>query len=158
MSFIFVCLEQTWRGHRVTSLRKIGENGCQKNGIFSPNEPSQFGMCILAYSGENSHCRIKYDLLPYSTDVLCDRVICFLLWNLCFCGGLTLRASLGAQWEELPTLQETRVQSLNSGSIPESGRSPGVGSGNPLLYSFLENSMDRGAWQAMVHRVAKSQQ
>ena len=33
-------------------------------------------------------------------------------------------------------------------SIPGSGRSPGVGNGNPLLYSFLENSMDRGAWWA----------
>ena len=32
------------------------------------------------------------------------------------------------------------------GSIPESGRSPGEGNGNPLQYSCLENSMDRGAW------------
>ena len=45
----------------------------------------------------------------------------------------------------------------DTGSIPESGRYPGVGNGNPLWYSFLENSMDRGAWQAMVHRVTKSQ-
>ena len=43
------------------------------------------------------------------------------------------------------------------GSISGSGRSPGVGICNPLQYSFLENSMDRGAWQATVHRVAKSQ-
>ena len=42
-------------------------------------------------------------------------------------------------------------------SIPGSGRSSGEGNGNPLQYSFLENSMDRGAWQATVHRVAKSQ-
>ena len=42
------------------------------------------------------------------------------------------------------------------GLIPGSGRSPGGGSGNPLLYSCLENSMDRGAWQAMVHGVTKS--
>ena len=34
----------------------------------------------------------------------------------------------------------------DAGSIPGSGRCPGVGSGNPLLYSCLENSMDRGAW------------
>ena len=44
-----------------------------------------------------------------------------------------------------------------AGSIPGSGRSPGVGNGNPLLYSFLGNSMDRGAWRAVVHGVAKSQ-
>ena len=43
------------------------------------------------------------------------------------------------------------------GLIPGLGRSPGEGNGNPLQYSFLENSMDRGAWQATVHRVAKSQ-
>ena len=42
-------------------------------------------------------------------------------------------------------------------SIPGLGRPPGEGSGYPLLYSWLENSMDRGAWQATVHRVAKSQ-
>ena len=37
------------------------------------------------------------------------------------------------------------------------GRSPGGGHGNPLQYSWLENPMDRGAWRATVHRVAKSQ-
>ena len=42
------------------------------------------------------------------------------------------------------------------GSIPELGRSPGWGHGNPLQYSCLENPMDRGARQATVHRVAKS--
>ena len=42
------------------------------------------------------------------------------------------------------------------GSIPESGRSPGGGHGNPLQYSCLENPMERGAWRATVHRVAKS--
>ena len=42
------------------------------------------------------------------------------------------------------------------GSIPGSGRSPGEGNGNPLQYSCLENPMDRGAWWAIVHRVAKS--
>ena len=42
------------------------------------------------------------------------------------------------------------------GSTSGSGRSPG-GHGNPLQYSYLENPMDRGAWQATVHRVAQSQ-
>ena len=42
------------------------------------------------------------------------------------------------------------------GSIPGSGRSPGGGNGSPLQYSGLENSMDRGAWVATVHRVARS--
>ena len=42
------------------------------------------------------------------------------------------------------------------GLIPELGRSPGKGNGNPLQYSCLENSMDRGAWRAAVHGVSKS--
>ena len=42
-------------------------------------------------------------------------------------------------------------------SIPELGGSPGGGNGNPFQYSCLENSTDRGAWWATVHRVAKSQ-
>ena len=41
------------------------------------------------------------------------------------------------------------------GSIPGSGRSPGGGHGNPLQCSYLENPMDRGAWQATVHGVTK---
>ena len=39
------------------------------------------------------------------------------------------------------------------GSIPELERSPGGGNGNPLQYSGLENTMDREAWRATVHRV-----
>jgi len=45
----------------------------------------------------------------------------------------------------------------NTGLIPGSGRSPGEENGNPLQYSCLDNSMDRGDWQAIVHGVAKSQ-
>jgi len=41
-------------------------------------------------------------------------------------------------------------------SIPGLGRSPGEGNGNPLQYSYLENSTDRGAWQAKVHGFSKS--
>jgi len=44
----------------------------------------------------------------------------------------------------------------DAGSIPGSGRSPGGGYGNPLQYSCLQNPMDRGAWRATVHAVAKS--
>ena len=43
------------------------------------------------------------------------------------------------------------------GLIPGPGRSPGEGNGNPLQYSCLENPMDREAWQATVHGIAKSQ-
>ena len=40
-------------------------------------------------------------------------------------------------------------------SIPRSGKSPGGGHGNPFLYSCLENSMDRGAWQATLHGITE---
>ena len=47
-------------------------------------------------------------------------------------------------------MQETGIQALGQED------SPGEGNGNPLQYSWLENSMDRGAWQATVHGVSKS--
>ena len=44
-----------------------------------------------------------------------------------------------------------------AGSVPELGKSPGGGHGNSLHYSCLVNPMDRGAWWAVVHRIAKNQ-
>ena len=43
----------------------------------------------------------------------------------------------------------------DAGSVPGLGRSPGGANGNPLQYSYLGNLMNRGAWQATVHEVAK---
>ena len=75
------------------------------------------------------------------------------------------------QWAKWPLLTENRgflggsvVKNLPAnagdmgdvGSKPGSRRSPGGGNGNPLQYSCLENLMDRGAWCATVHRVAKA--
>ena len=48
------------------------------------------------------------------------------------------------------------VQFRRTSSVPGLGKSPGEGNGYPLQYSFLENSMDRGSWQATVHRVTES--
>ena len=53
--------------------------------------------------------------------------------------------------------EESACDAGDPGSITGSGRSPGEGNGNLLWYSCLENSMDRGAWWATVHGVAKSQ-
>ena len=58
-----------------------------------------------------------------------------------------------------PGGSEVKASAYNAGdpySIPGLGRSPGEGNGNPLQYSCRENPMDRGAWQATVHGVAKS--
>ena len=58
-----------------------------------------------------------------------------------------------------PGSSEGKASACNAGdlgSIPGSGRSPREGNGNPLQYSCLENPMDREAWQATVHGIAKS--
>ena len=52
--------------------------------------------------------------------------------------------------------KESACNAGDPGSIPESGRPPGEGNGNPLQYTFLENFMDRGAGQTVVHGTAKS--
>ena len=57
-----------------------------------------------------------------------------------------------------PSGAEVKAPACNVGdlgSIPGSGRSPGEENGNPLLYSCLENPVDRGAWRASVHKVAR---
>ena len=57
-------------------------------------------------------------------------------------------------------ISDGKASACNAGDlglIPGSGRHPGEGNGNPLQYSCPENSMDRGAWWAIVHEVAKSQ-
>ena len=51
--------------------------------------------------------------------------------------------------------KESACNAGDQGSVPGLGRSPGGGNGNPLQYSCLEDSMDRGAWRATVHGVAK---
>ena len=51
--------------------------------------------------------------------------------------------------------KESACSAGDLGSIPGRGRSPEEGNGNPLQYSCLENSMDRGAWWATVHGVAE---
>jgi len=52
--------------------------------------------------------------------------------------------------------KESACNARELGLIPRSRRSPGEGNGNPLQYSCLENPINRGAWWATVHGVAKS--
>ena len=63
---------------------------------------------------------------------------------------LISKSEIGSVVKNLP------ASAGNLGSIPGLGRSPGGGNGNPLQYSCLENPMDRGAWQAIVHEVTKT--
>ena len=72
--------------------------------------------------------------------------------------GQNLRTkSRGSQISlQIKNLPMDAGDSRDEGLIPGSRRSPGEGNGNLLQYSWLQNSMDRGAWQAIVHRLAKS--
>ena len=70
---------------------------------------------------------------------------------------VTLDEGASSVTQLVKNLPANAEDSRDAGSIPESGRSPGVGNGNLLQYSSLENSMDRGAWWATAHGVAKSQ-
>ena len=78
------------------------------------------------------------------------------MWEVCEDRGpvyLVLGFPGGASGKELP---ENAGDIRDMGSVPGWGRSPGEGHGNPLQYSCLETPMDRGAWQATFHGVAKS--
>ena len=85
-------------------------------------------------------------------------VVYHLQWNISSRRGFLSCSALIFFWvslvaqtvKDLPAIQQTGVRSLSSED------SPGEGNGNPLQYSYLENSMDRGAWRAAVHGVAQS--
>ena len=63
---------------------------------------------------------------------------------------------LGENFSDGSVVKAPPANTGDVSSIPGSGRSPGEGNGSTHQYSCLENSMDRGPWQAVVHRVAKT--
>ena len=68
-----------------------------------------------------------------------------------------LPGGAGGKITRLPMQETLSIPGLGRmGPVPGSGRSPGGGHSNPFQYSCLETAMDRGAWWARVHRVAKS--
>ena len=67
------------------------------------------------------------------------RTLCSLFWG--FAGGSDDK--------------ESAYNTGDTGLIPGSGRSPREGNGNPLQYSFLDNTMDRGAWRATIYGVTR---
>ena len=103
--------------------------------------------------------------------------LCFVCWDLLSCGSINSRATepvfgvltdmvtiVKGQWlSRAPRgfsggslVKNLPANAGDMGSIPGSGRSPGEGNDSPLQYSCLGNPMDRGAWWATVHGVAKS--
>ena len=84
--------------------------------------------------------------VPSYRTVSMDTSVCTMDTSVCRASSISLVVQMVSS---LPAVQE--------GSVPGSGRSPAEGNGSPLKYSCLENPMDRGAWRAAVHGVAKSQ-
>ena len=81
---------------------------------------------------------------------------CPLFWGEFICVCVYLRILGLPQWLSSKGSAYNAGESGDTDLIPGSGRSPGGGHGNLLQYFCLENPMDRGAWWATVHRVAKS--
>ena len=106
--------------------------------VFLPGK--SLGQRSLAGYSPWGHKRFGHDLVTKQQHN--REKLCIIIAGMGFPGGSEVKASA------------RNVGDL--GSIPVSGRSPGEGNGNPLQYSCLENSMDRRAWWATVHGVAKS--
>ena len=70
-------------------------------------------------------------------------------------GGSLLNLKRNAS-QVLLVVKNPPANARDMGSTPGLGRSLGIGNGNPLQYSCLENSMDRGAWRSTVHEAAKN--
>ena len=81
------------------------------------------------------YCSITYNTQHIETSVPGFYIYIYLHWQL--------------------SCKESASNTGDTGLIPQLGKSPGRGHGNPCQYSCLENPMDRGAWWATVHRIAK---
>ena len=106
------------------------------------NSVSRFKI-VKNYSDKNVDERMEVDNIYYTIFSLCNTCI-ILYW-----------ASQLALVVKNPDVNSRGIRDM--GLIPGLGRSPGGGHDHPLQYSCRENSMDRGAWWATVHRVPKSQ-
>ena len=103
----------------------------------------------------SSETYIHNTVFTFTTNV--GFVFYFIFLNYSF--TILFLAALGLCCFAFPDSSVGKESACNAGdlsSIPGSGRSPGEGNGNPLQYPCLGNPMDRGAWQAIVHGVAKS--
>ena len=94
-----------------------------------------------------SSCHTSIPAQPHSNHVTLSKLFNLLLSQLLY---------LGSGLPRWPSDKESTCNAGDVGLIPGSGRSPGVGNSNLLQYSCLGNAMDRGAWRATLHGVAKS--
>ena len=111
------------------------------------SSPLTFDMACCCFN-DLSHFPLNYYFFPDEFSGVLNPCICrksVFLWSV-YC-------KLGVPW--CLSGKESTCQAGNAGSIPGSGRSPQEGHGNPLQYSCLGNPMDRGAWRAALHGVAR---
>ena len=108
---------------------------------------------VFYHTGPNKH-NVSKAILSLA------RISVLMAANSLFSSPLTLIQSFPRRASQLAlmvkNLPANEGDVRDTGSVPELGRSPGEGHGNPLQYSCLENPKDRRAWRAMVHWVAKS--
>ena len=122
----------------------------EEKGLFCPMVILYSAVCLLA-SGQPVLSPLEWNSLP----IVLEDSFSKGSWSPASCILVESSLFLG-----FPGGSEVKACARNAGdlgSIPGSGRFPGEGNGNPLQYSCLENPMDRGAWWATVHGVAKSQ-
>ena len=103
--------------------------------------------CLFSYSLDSS---CLYFFVVFS----CSQFLVSYCYGQNFIYLITIKFIIGlSKW---PSGKEAACRAGDKGLILGSGRSLGVGNGNPLQYSCLENSVDRGAWWATVHGIQKS--
>ena len=108
-----------------------------------------FGFCFFVHKPLYTGASVSVGLHPRSQTAE-SKHMSILNFNRCYPIACFPRGTV------VKNLPANTGDTKDAGSIPGYGRCPRAGNGNPLPYSCLENSMDRGAWWATVHRVAES--
>ena len=139
LEWVAISFSNVWKWSRSVMSDSLRPHGLQPTRLLHPWDfPGKS-------TGVGCHCLLRSSLLGY----LNQQYLWATLWGF-------LRSS---QWL-FPGGSDGKESACNArdpGSIPGSQRSLGEGNGNPLQFSCLENSTDTGAWQAIVHGVAKHQ-
>ena len=136
-----LCLAGRWHGMWEGSTRGWADGGGQASQVMAGGPAWRLGGRQLGLRGgcEGAGRRRCYSAVAHCSSSRDP--------------ALFLTAQVALWVKNPPAMWETQETALITGS----GRSPGGGQGNALQYSCLENLVDRGAWRAGVHRVAKSQ-
>ena len=129
-------------------------------GIFPTqglNPPHIAGGFFYQLSHKGGPRLLEWIAYPFSKQIFQTQELSLALLH---CRWILYQLSYQGSPKIFPDGTDCRESACNvedPGSIPGSGRFPGEGNGNPLRYSYVENLMDGGAWQAIVHGVTKIQ-